>query len=116
MTVRLSPNHHKRVNRDLKHTVDVRPVYHRKSERIQSHILLCWLALLLIRITENETDQTLHQLKRILQPLSVAYHRTEHGRIAQTNPPTGEQKSVLDALKLKAPARFLEIPSPEKAA
>lgn len=30
-----------RVNRDLKHTVDVRPVYHRKSDRIKSHVLLC---------------------------------------------------------------------------
>jgi len=105
-----------RVNRDFKHTVDVRPVYHRKSDRIKAHVLLCWLALLLIRITENETGHTWHQLKDILRPLSVAYHQTELGRIAQTNRPTKAQKRVLDALKLKAPQRFLEIPTPEKAA
>ena len=105
-----------RVNRDLKHTVDVRPVYHRRSDRIKSHVLLCWLALLLIRITENETGSSWHQLKNVLHPLSVAYHRTEHGRIAQTNPPTKEQKRVLDALKVKPPARFLEIPTPAKTA
>lgn len=105
-----------RVNRDLKHTVDVRPVYHRRSDRIKAHVLLCWLALLLIRITENETSRTWHQLKTILRPLSVAYHQTEHGRIAQTNQPTDVQKNVLDALHLKPPQRFMEIPTPEKAA
>jgi transposase len=105
-----------RVNRDLKHTVDVRPVYHRRSDRIKAHVLLCWLALLLIRISENETGRTWHQLKDILRPLSVAYHQTEHGRIAQTNAPTKPQKNVLDALKLKAPQRFMEIPTPERAA
>ena len=105
-----------RVNRDFKHTVDVRPVYHRRSDRIKAHVLLCWLALLVIRITENETSHTWHQLRDILRPLSVAYHQTEHGRIAQTNAPTKPQKAVLDALKLKAPARFMEIPTPEKVA
>ncbi len=30
-----------RVNRDLKHTVDIRPVYHRREDRIRAHALLC---------------------------------------------------------------------------
>jgi transposase len=47
-----------RLHRDLKHTVDLRPVYHRRSDRIKAHVLLCWLALLLIRVAENETEQT----------------------------------------------------------
>ena len=34
------------LNRDLKHLVDIRPVYHRLQDRIRSHVLLCWLALL----------------------------------------------------------------------
>ena len=105
-----------RVNRDLKHTVDVRPVYHRRSDRIKAHVLLCWLALLLIRITENETGRTWHQLQQVLRSLSVGYHQSEHGPIAQTNRPTKEQKDVLDALHLKAPDRFLEIPTPRQAA
>jgi hypothetical protein len=52
-----------RVNRDLKHTVDIRPVYHRREDRIRAHVLLCWLALLLIRVIENDSRQTWHQLK-----------------------------------------------------
>ncbi len=37
--------------RDMKHVLDLRPVYHRKEDRIQAHVLLCRLALLLIRVT-----------------------------------------------------------------
>jgi len=103
-----------RVNRDLKHTVDVRPVYHRRSDRIKAHVLLCWLALLLIRVTENETQRTWHQLKKTLWPLMVARHHTQHGVISQTNNLTSEQKAVLDALHLKAPNRYLEVPRPAK--
>jgi transposase len=44
--------------RDMKQIIDLRPVYHRKEERIRSHVLLCWLALLLIRIIETTTGDT----------------------------------------------------------
>ena len=29
--------------RDLKHVLDLRPIYHRKEERIRAHITLCFL-------------------------------------------------------------------------
>ncbi|MFA5552512.1 MAG: IS1634 family transposase [Trueperaceae bacterium] len=103
-----------RVNRDLKHTVDVRPVYHRRGDRIKAHVLLCWLALLLIRIAENESGESWHQLKKVLRPLLVAEHQTQHGVISQTNKLTAEQKRVLDGLNLKAPKRYLAIPTPKK--
>lgn len=103
-----------RVNRDLKHTVDVRPVYHRRSDRIKAHVLLCWLALLLIRIAENESGESWHQLKKIFRPLLVAEHQTQHGTISQTNKLTESQKRVLDGLNLKAPKRYLAIPTPRR--
>lgn len=104
-----------RVNRDLKHTVDVRPVYHRRSDRIKAHVLLCWLALLLIRIAETESGESWHQLKRVFRPLLVAEHKTPHDNISQTNKLTVDQKRVLDGLNLKAPKRYLEIPTPKRA-
>ncbi len=39
--------------RDMKQVIDLRPVYHRREDRIRAHVILCWLALLLIRVTEN---------------------------------------------------------------
>ena len=47
--------------RTLKSRLDLRPVYHRLEDRIRAHVLLCWLALLMIRIVENRTGQTLKQ-------------------------------------------------------
>jgi hypothetical protein len=44
--------------RDMKSIIDMRPVYHRVEQRIRAHVLLCWLALLLIRIAETTTGQT----------------------------------------------------------
>ncbi|HRN18041.1 MAG TPA: transposase [Trueperaceae bacterium] len=103
-----------RVNRDLKHTVDVRPVYHRRSDRIIAHVLLRWLALLLIRIAESESGESWHQLKKLFRPLLVAEHATQHGVISQTNKLTIEQKRVLDRLDLKTPKHYLEISTPKK--
>jgi hypothetical protein len=42
----------------LKTHLELRPVYHRLEHRIRAHVLLCWLALLLIRIIENATGTT----------------------------------------------------------
>lgn len=41
--------------RDLKSTLELRPVFHRREPRIRAHVLLCWLALLLIRVAERRT-------------------------------------------------------------
>ena len=40
--------------RDMKTTLDLRPVFHRREDRIRAHVLLCWLALLLARIVETQ--------------------------------------------------------------
>src|SRR6266498_4546529 len=49
--------------------IDLRPVYHRKEERIRAHVILCWLALLLTRTIETTCGDTWpslrHQLARI---------------------------------------------------
>jgi len=103
-----------RVNRDLKHTVDIRPVHHRREDRIRAHVLLCWLALLLIRVIENDSRATWHQLKKIFRPLMVAQHATKHGLVSETNALTSEQKRVLDALRVKPPARFPNVPTAAK--
>jgi transposase len=44
--------------RTMKTTLSLRPVYQTNSDRIRAHVLLCWLALLQVRLTEVETDMT----------------------------------------------------------
>jgi hypothetical protein len=64
-----------RAFRDLKHVLDVRPVYHRLDDRIRAHVLLCWLALLLVRVAENETGQTWRELRATMKPLLLGIHQ-----------------------------------------
>ncbi len=99
-----------RVFRDLKHVVDIRPVHHRLEDRIRAHVLLCWLAMLLIRLAENETGQTWHQLQRHLRRLEVGIHRTRSGEVWQTNRATNELEELFASLDLKLPPRYLAIP------
>src|SRR5919108_4437900 len=47
-----------RAFRDLKTTLELRPIWHRLEPRIRAHVLLCWLALLLIRVAERRTGMT----------------------------------------------------------
>ncbi len=42
--------------RDMKSSLGLRPVFHYREDRIRAHIQLCWLALLLIRVAENATE------------------------------------------------------------
>ncbi len=47
--------------RTLKHTLELRPIYHRRDDRIRAHVLLCWLALLLVRVAEVRVEEQLGQ-------------------------------------------------------
>lgn len=100
-----------RVFRDLKHVVDIRPVHHRLEDRIRAHVLLCWLAMLLIRLAENETGQTWRELQRRLRQLEVGIHRTRSGEVWQTNRASQELEKLFDSLDLKLPPRYLTIPA-----
>ena len=53
--------------RDMKQVLDLRPVYHRREDRIRAHVILCWLALLLIRVTENTAGQPWNRIRAELQ-------------------------------------------------
>ena len=57
--------------RDLKHTIDLRPAYHRREDRIEAHVQLCWLALLLLRVAETETGETWRSLRNELDRMHI---------------------------------------------
>ena len=42
-----------RGRRDMKQILDLRPAYPRLEDRIRAHVLLCWPALLMVRIVET---------------------------------------------------------------
>jgi hypothetical protein len=95
--------------RDLKTHLELRPVYHRLEHRIRAHVLLCWLALLLIRIIENTTGKTWATVREDLQDLQVGTFTGPAGTFAQTSTPTTAAKAIFDALNVAAPKKVLTL-------
>jgi hypothetical protein len=92
--------------RDMKTTLDLRPVHHRKEDRIRAHVQLCWLALLLIRIAENQTADTWRNLRRELQRLHQGTFRGNAGLVHKTSETTAAQLRILRALGVDPPPVF----------
>nr|WP_225978484.1 IS1634 family transposase [Gandjariella thermophila] len=94
--------------RDMKSVIDMRPVYHRVEARIRAHVLLCWLALLLIRIAETKTGQTWAAIRDELQRLHLGTFTGPAGSFRQRTELTAGQKKILAALGLPEPRRIFE--------
>jgi hypothetical protein len=102
--------------RDMKTTLDLRPVHHRKEDRIRAHVLLCWLALLLIRIAENQTNQTWRNLRDELQRVHLGTFTGPAGTNRQRTELTASQREILRALNVARPPLFLDLQAPAPAA
>ena len=95
--------------RTLKTTLELRPVYHRLEDRIRSHILLCWLALLLIRVMENQTGQTWAKMRRSLSRIQATGLKTSSGSMTKTSTLSPALKQLFKDLKIKEPPRILDL-------
>ena len=96
--------------RDLKQVIDLRPVYHRKEERIRAHVILCWLALLLARISENACGQTWPELRRELDRIHVGTFTGPAGTFRQRTEITKAQRDILRQLKIDALPQIYQPP------
>jgi IS4 transposase len=95
--------------RDMKSTLDLRPVYHHLERRIRAHVLLCWLALLLIRLAETATGDTWRNLRHELDRMHLGLFAGPAGQVLQRTETTPGQASILKALEVTEPKRFLAI-------
>ena len=98
--------------RDMKSSLRLRPVFHYREDRIRAHIQLCWLALLLIRAVENATGDTWRNIRHELDRLHLITLATDEGKVAQRSTLTAGQQTILAALKLPEPPRFLDFTVP----
>jgi hypothetical protein len=95
--------------RDLKTHLELRPVYHRLEARIRAHVLLCWLALLLVRIVETKTGATWAAVREDLQDLHAGVFTGPAGTFTQTSTPTPAARAVLTALDIDPPKKILRL-------
>jgi hypothetical protein len=94
--------------RDLKQVIDLRPVYHRKEERIRAHVILCWLALLLIRVAETTTGTTWATIADELDLLTLGTFTGPAGTFRQTAELTKTQRHILAKLNIAHPKKIIE--------
>ena len=98
--------------RDMKTTLELRPVYHRLEDRVRAHVILCWLALLLIRSAETTTGDTWHNLREDLQELHDGTFEGPAGMFRQRTELTSAQRDTLTALGIDPPKKIIEFGLP----
>ena len=93
-----------RAFRVLKSLVKLRPIYHHRDRRVETHIFICFLAYLLAKVIEQRLRQAgltispAHALE-ILSQLKAVEHTWEgQARVVKRSLPSAEVKAVLDAL------------------
>jgi hypothetical protein len=95
--------------RVLKSDIEIAPVHHRLPDRIRSHALICFLALVLYRVMRMRLKARGHSASpRTALDLLACIHR-HHARIAERalegiTTPSPEQLELFDTLNLPKPA------------
>lgn len=95
--------------RDLKGVLRLRPVYHSKQERIRAHILICFLALVVIRVAETRTSETWRTIRGELGTIRQGLFSGQDGEFTQTTELTRHQREILAALGVPEPPRLGHI-------
>jgi transposase len=99
-----------------KDQLNVRPIWHQRQDRVQAHILVCFLAFVLWKSLEmwqqraglgNSPRTILEELARI-QSHDVVLPTTTHGRIRLrcVTQPDSAQAALLDRLGIVLPKRM----------
>jgi hypothetical protein len=95
--------------RDLKSTLELRPVLHRLEGRIRAHVLLCWLALLLVRVAERRCGTTWRRIATELGRLHAVTLQGAAGTVIQTTPPSDTAMGILEACGIDPPPRTTHL-------
>ena len=97
---------------DLKHFVDVRPVRHWLKERVEAHIFICMLALLLKRVFEieylksksvMEALEEIDKSKVIRLKIPKIGNSEEYNEFPKVTEVTAKQKKYFDMAGIKNP-------------
>ncbi len=98
--------------REMKQTLELRPVHHRKEERIRAHVTLCFLGLMLMRVAERATGETWRNLRRELDRMHLGTFAGPAGAITQRTETTPRQREILRDLDIAEPPIVFELSTP----
>ena len=95
--------------KDMKQVIDLRPVFHRREDRIRAHVILCWLALLLIRVAENTAGRPWARIRAELQRQHAVTWTGPAGTFRQATDLTKPQRDIYTALSIEPPKKILAL-------
>jgi transposase len=96
--------------RSLKKTqIKMTPMYHWVPRRIETHVRLCVLALLIERVAELACNKPWSQIREALDRLQATKFENSSHRFFHRNELNSETSKILKSLKIKAPKKVLEI-------
>ncbi|MDA8292027.1 MAG: hypothetical protein M0Z33_10175 [Actinomycetota bacterium] len=101
--------------RDLKGALRLRPVFHRREDRIRAQVQLCWLALLLVRTAENATGDTWRNLRHLcneVQRMRLVTHEANGARVTSRTATTEAQRAIFATLEAREPAAYQDFTLP----
>lgn len=93
----------------MKSTLELRPLFHRLEHRIRAHVVLCWLALLLIRVAETGTGDTWRNLRHQLDQMHLGTFTGPAGTVKRRTATTTAQTRIFSALNVAEPREFSEL-------
>lgn len=95
--------------RTMKQSLELRPIYHRLSDRIHAHVLLCWLGLLLIRVAETKVQDSWRNIRQTLERMHLGEFVGPDGRVLQRTETTPQQQHIFKALGIKEPPQIIAV-------
>lgn len=95
--------------RQLKSGLRMRPVFHYRPWRIQAHVTISVLALLLERIAEIRVGDSWRNVRAELERVKVVEYDRGEARVLQTTELQPETAALLRKLGVAAPAKLLSI-------
>jgi transposase len=91
------------------------PMYHWASRRIEAHVKIFVLALMIERIAELSCDKPWRHIREALEELNVTEFFDLKNRVLMRNELPPKTSKVFKLLKINPPKRVIELEnSPEK--
>ena len=96
--------------RSLKRTqIKMTPMYHWGWRGIETHVMICVLALQVERVAEISCGKSWYHIKRAMETLQVTEFFDSKYRVLMRNEVTEEAENILKSLKIKPPARVIHM-------
>jgi len=96
--------------RSLKRTqIRMMPMYHWASRRIEAHVKICVLALMIERVAELTCDRPWARIRNALEELQVTEFFNLNYRVHMRNELTARTRKILNLLKIKPPNQVIDL-------